>query len=255
MAVTWKYAQNQFLRATGGSRPLMLSVASDHSAKLTAHLGSPPDPVIQQCLAGVQPAYDDFQLKVVTWNAISGTREGQTQMLDDLLDELRFIRVKQWNFTVQLTYLDGTPQYTQIFTDGLAPFNSGGKDERILAVQTLATRLAAFPEFASLKTSVETFYASLKSARDTQQGSEGQIKSASDAAEVSRVELAIELYGSLGLLMHKHRKQPQRLTDYFEVPLLRQGGGGSALPPADTGGDEPVLAVFSYGIEQVDTTT
>ncbi len=250
----WKYMYNQFLSATEGSRTTMLTVASDHVAKLVPKVGNPADPVILDCLNRAQPLFDDFQLKLVTWQNVSGMRKGQTQMLDELLVELRSVRVRQWISTVQLSYVQGTPQYTQIFPQGQEPFYSGGNDQRILAVQSLAGVLGNFPEFASLKTSVQTFHATLKAARDTQQGSEGQINEASDAAEAARVALAIGLYANLGNLMAKHAADPLRLAEYFQISLLRSAGSGKAIPP---GGSQPppVEAVFSYYRQQLGPTT
>ncbi len=250
----WKYMYNQFLSATDGSRTTMLTIASDHVAKLVPKVGSPPDPIIQDCLDRVQPLFDDFQLKLVTWQNVSGMRKGQTQMLDELLTALRTVRIRQWISTVQLSYVAGTPQFTQIFPQGQEPFYTGGNDQRILAVSALAGVLGNFPEFAGLKASVETFHATLKAARDTQQGSEGEIKEASDAAEAARVALAIGLYANLGNLMAKHAANPLRLAEYFEISLLRTSNSGSALPP---GGMEepPTQTIFSYYRRQDGPTT
>ena len=142
-------------------------------------------------------------------------------MLADLLAELAGSRIKQWDITVQNTFLAGTPEYIQIFPNGRGPFQSGQQDLRILAVQTLAQRLAPFAALSALKTTVEAFHASLEAARNTQQGTEGEIGSASDAAEDARVALAIGLYADLGRLMEKHAADPDELGGYFEVALLR----------------------------------
>ncbi len=249
----WKYAQNQFLRVSGRRRPLLLTIGADHTAKLHAKVGNPADPEIQTCIDRVQPRFDDFQLKMVIYDVRSGTRKGQTEMLDVLLQELILQRLPTWDATVQLTYLATTPQYTQIFPDGRSPFGTGGKDMRILAVQTLAQRLAAFPAFATLQTSVETFYASLNSARDTQQGTEGEIKSASDAAEMARIALANGLYANVGTLMAKHMDEPWKLEEYFELALLRKSGGGSSTPPPPVTEEE--LKTFRYGVVQTGPTT
>jgi len=140
--LNWKYAQNMFLRATDGRRPQMLRIGADHVAKLTAKLGSPPDPDVQVCLNRVQPLFDAFQLAMVVFDVRSGTRKGQTEVLVDLLKELTAVRVPQWDITVQGTFIAGTPEYTQIFPNGRGPFQSGQQDSRILAVHTLGQRLA-----------------------------------------------------------------------------------------------------------------
>ena len=238
--LNWKYAKNMFLQATDRRRPLMLRVGADHVAKLIAKLGAPADPDVQVCLDRAQPLFDAFQNAVVIFDVRSGTRKGQSEVLTDLVKELAGERVKQWDITVQNTFLDGTPEYTQIFPNGRGPFQSGGHDARILAVQTLGQRLVAFPAFAALKTTVEAFHATLVAARNTQQGTEGQITAASEAAENARVALAVGLYGNLGRLMEKHAADPNLLGGYFEVALLR--GATPSLPtfgfnwqPAGTG--------------------
>jgi len=226
--LNWKYAKNMFLTATEERRPLMLRIGADHVAKLTAKLGSPADPDVQVCLNRVQPLFDAFQLAMVVFDVRSGTRKGQTEVLVDLLKELTAVRVPQWDITVQGTFIAGTPEYTQIFPNGRGPFQSGQQDSRILAVQTLGQRLAAFPAFASLKTTVDAFHASLNAARTTQQGTEGQIGAASDAAEDARVALAVGLYANLGRLMEKHAADTDELGGYFEIALLR--GAAPSLP-------------------------
>ena len=226
--LNWKYAKNMFINATDRRRGLMLRVGADHVAKLQAKLGLPPDPDIQVCLNRIQPLFDQFQLKMVVFDVKSGTRKGQTEVLGDLLAELAGSRIKQWDITVQNTFLAGTPQYTQIFPNGRGPFQSGAQDVRILAVQTLAQRLAPFAGLSALKTTVEAFHTSLEAARNTQQGTEGEISSASDAAEAARVALAIGLYANLGRLMEKHAANPDLLGGYFEVALLR--GSSPSLP-------------------------
>jgi hypothetical protein len=70
--------------------------------------------------------------------------------------------------------------------------------EIAVAVQTLAQRLAPFAQLAALKATVETFYASLQAARNTQQGTEGEGSSASDAAKDARLALAVGLYAKPG---------------------------------------------------------
>src|SRR3990172_370486 len=229
--LNWKYAQNMFLTATDRRRPRMLQIGADHVAKLTAKLGSPADPDVQVCLNRAQPLFDAFQLAMVVFDVRSGTRKGQTEVLVDLLKELTAVRVPQWDITVQGTFIAGTPEYTQIFPNGRGPFQSGQQDARILAVQTLGQRLPAVPAVASLEKTGDAFHASLNAARTTQQGTEGQIGDASNAAEQARVALGVGLYANLGRLMEKHAAGTDELGEYFEVALLR--GTAPSLPTFD----------------------
>ncbi|MCA9205396.1 MAG: hypothetical protein KDA59_20230, partial [Planctomycetales bacterium] len=107
----------------------------------------------------------------------------------------------------------------------------------------LAQRLAAFPDFASLRSTIEAFHTSLESARNTQQGTESEISEASVEAEAARVALAIGMYANVGRLMEKHAANPGRLGDYFEIALLRSSGSSGTdsddEPPLDPPIDEP----------------
>jgi len=107
--LNWKYAKNIFLTATDQQRGRMMRIGSDHVAKLTAKLGSPADPDVQVCLNRAQPLFDAFQNAMVVFDVRSGTRKGQTEVVSDLLKELASERIKQWDITVQNTFLAGTP--------------------------------------------------------------------------------------------------------------------------------------------------
>ena len=231
-AENWKYLQNQFLVATETSRILMKRISDDHLAKLIAALGVPPDadPDIQACLTRIQPLHDAFENALITWQVRSGQRQGETGLIVDLLAELSASRIAQWDITVQNVFLRGTPSYAQILPDGRGPFQDGALDLRIMAVKTLGQALAAFPQFAALRTSVETFHTTLKTARDAQQGTEGEIATASANCEAARVALATGLYANLGRLMEKHAADPIHVADFFELSLFRETGG--TAPPA-----------------------
>lgn len=92
----------------------------------------------------------------------------------------------------------------------------------------MVQRLAPFAQFSALKTSVEAFHATLQAARNTQQGTEGEMGAASKAAEGARQALVIGLYANVGRLMEKHAANPDELFGYFEVGLLR--GSTPSLP-------------------------
>lgn len=235
-AEDWKYVQNQFLSSTAHSRPRMQRAGTDHLAKLLAALGTPPnvDADIQACLDRVQPLFDAFENAYVTWQVRSGQREGETDLLGNLLDELSSSRIAQWDITVQNVFLRGTPDYAKILPKGRGPFQKGGQEARILAVKTLAEALAPYAQFAALRTSVQTFHTTLKTARDEQQGTEGEIATASQNCEDARVALAIGLYANLGRLMEKFAAEPLRVADFFDPSLLRDKAG---KPPVPSGSD------------------
>lgn len=254
MAFPWKYAQNQFLRVSGTSRRVLLRVSRDHTAKLVSKLNQGADPVLQTCLDRTLPLEDAYELAIIDWEIKSGTRKGQTDVFEELLDELSGERIRTWDVTIQNTFPQGSQQHTQLLPNGRRPFQSGPRDDRITAVRTLAIGLEAFAELSTLQETVDSFHQMMESARNTQQGSEGDIATASEAVDVARQALAIVLYRNLGLLMDKHGGDPLQLETYYELALLRTSGGGPALPDPPAGG-EPTTETFQVNYTQSGPTT
>lgn len=93
----WKYGQNQFLRVSGSRRRLLLRVSRDHTAKLLSHVGSPPDSVLQTCLDRTLPLEDAYEMAIIQWEIVSGTRKGQTDVFEELLAELSGERIRVWD--------------------------------------------------------------------------------------------------------------------------------------------------------------
>jgi hypothetical protein len=214
----WNILQNQFNNSTKESFVLMLNLSNDHIAKLEAQQA---DADIAALLARTQPLHVDYSKAYTIWKSATAFRKGATLKVDQLLAELSSLKIKQWDVQIQVQYLDGTPEYMTLLPEKRAPFQTGGKDQRINAVEALGLRLANYPALAATQADVDAFRAQLVDARDTQQQKEQLIEQGSDDLEAARIELATMMYGNLGILMDKYRNTPDYINNFWEVSLMQ----------------------------------
>jgi len=214
----WSYLQNQFNNSTKENFSLMLALGNDHIAKLEAQQA---DADIAALLARTQPLQLDYSKAYTKWKSATAIRKGATLKIDQLLAELSSLKIKQWDIQIQGQYLDGTPEYMALLPEKRGPFQKGAKDQRINAVEALNLRLGDYPVLAATQADVDAFRTQLVDARDEQQQKEQLIEQGSDDLEKARVELAIMMYGNLGVLMDKYRNTPDYINNYWEVSLMQ----------------------------------
>ncbi len=204
----------------------MLVLSNDHTAKLQAQQA---DPVIAALLARTAPLGADFNSGYSAWKSAVGTRKGGTLLVDQMLAELSGTRIKQWDIQIQAVHIEGTPDYTVLLPERRGPFQTGGIDERIAAVQGLGERLADYPALSATKTNVDAFYGLIKAARDTQQQREQLIAQRSSELELTRKAVARIMYGNVGVLMDKYRDTPDFIENFWEVSLMQSGSASRSF--------------------------
>ena len=119
---------------------------------------------------------------------------------------------------------EDSADYITLLPNGRKPFQSGGRDARILEVKALSKRLADFPALAAVKTDVDAFAVQMDAIRDTQQQKEGLVEKATDALEQQRKAMTAMMYGNLGRLMDKFMDDPLVIDRFFELQLIRETG-------------------------------
>jgi len=215
---TWHYQENQFDNATDESFKKMNIINADHLAKLQAQQG---DPDIAALLARTTAPHDAYNLRYSSWLSAKATYKGKTNHVDGYIDDLRTLKIKQWDIQVQQQFLEGSSDYIAILPGGRGPFQIGGIDERISQLQSLAQRLSAYPTLAATMNDVTAFHATLDGARDLQQQKEQLVEDASDLLETARKDIALMMYRNLGFLMDKYGSTPQVISNFWELQLLR----------------------------------
>ncbi len=221
METTWHYLVNQFINATTKSYKKALKLSNYHDAILkkakTENPGIPEYTTMYDRYNLVHLAYVDAYNQ---WKNAGGAQEGQTLNIDQLL-VLLLNKIIKWEAQVIGVFDKTSPEYKAIFPNGKYPFNSGYKDTRIMAVQTLATALKPYATLAATYTEVDAFYTTLDDARDNQEGAKGATKAQSEAVEINRLRAMNMQYRNLGLLMDFLGKTPLLIAPFFELSVLR----------------------------------
>lgn len=214
----WFYLRNPFDNVTKTNFKRMLLMARDHRDKLSQYVS---DPDIANLYPMLQGAFTHFEDAYSEVNVNGAYYQGNTQILETFMLELRSQKIKQWDIWIQNVYLDDTPQYLMLLPNKRNPFQTGAYELRIDAVKTLEKALANFPALNNVLTDVQTFLQQLNQARTTQQQAETLDQSLRQNLENTRVELAKQMQRIFGFLIYKHYQQPSDITRYYELRYLQ----------------------------------
>ena len=230
MAETWHYLENQFDNVTKGSNKLMNIITNDHHSRLKA---KETDPNIAPLVTRYTPVNVAFSDKYSAWFTGASIYKSTTEVVNNSIEDLRGVKIKQWDIKIQNVYIEGTPEYTAILPNRRKPFQNGGIDERITQVKALRDRLLSYADLADVQTDVSDFYTDLKDKRDLQQQKEGNLETLAGAREAARKACANLMYGNLGVLMDIFKDTPDSITDYWEIQLLQSSGSTPESSPGE----------------------
>ncbi len=225
----WIYIINTFDVNTKDSNVKMLSLATDTDSKL---LGQTADADILALYNLYHPVFTAYRQIYINYEIAAGNHQGETLNVQNLLSEDLQDQLRLWEGVVRSVYPEDSPEEKAIFPNKRAPFLQGTYEERISAVGALAAKLAADSNatITAYAPTVQSGYNLLLTARDTQQQKEGLLSELSSLRENQRLLLAQELWGTvLAGLMKKFKTDPEQITNYFDLSLLRETGNGEAV--------------------------
>ena len=104
----WSYLQNMFINATRHSHVLMLVLGNDHQSKLKAQQA---DPDIAMLEARTAVLHTGFVNAYSNWKNALARRKGATLLVKQRMNELRSLKIKQWDVQIQVQHLEGTSEY------------------------------------------------------------------------------------------------------------------------------------------------
>jgi len=214
----WFYLSNVFDRVTRLNFKKALSLGTDHGSKLQS---ASSDPDIQTLYDRFKPLQGEYVTAYNAWISEKNKREGETLRFTNKMAELNDQKIKQWDIAVQTKFMDGTPEYKAIFTNGRSAFRQGTYETRIAQLGALNDTLAAYPALATLKTEIGTFYNEILAIRNVQQGTEKLVSTATERLELARISLMRMMYSNLGFLMYKYYENPSEVEGFFDISLLR----------------------------------
>lgn len=214
----WMPSLNTFEINTRSSHKKAIILFTDSFSKLKNENN---DSTIASLVADIEPAFRKYEQLYQDKQLVDNTYESKTMGFEAILARLSS-EIKRWEGKVRAEFPEDTVEEYSIFPNKRSPFIAGTYENRRASVGVLATKLQEFPVFQTLSIEVRNFYNEMEVLRDKQQQMEGKSAQLSDLLEEARIEMCEELYGVLGVLMHKHRKNPSNIARYFDLSLLRK---------------------------------
>jgi len=131
-------------------------------------------------------------------------------------------KLPYWEGQIFYYYPKGTPTATALFPQNKKPFQSGTYEQRIEAIKVLGDKCALDASLNAVSVNILAFYVQIESARLLQQSQgEGAAETMRTLRETARVVMCQEMYGNMGILMHKPRDNPETVGNYFDMEILR----------------------------------
>ncbi|HNI43156.1 MAG: carboxypeptidase regulatory-like domain-containing protein [Chitinophagales bacterium] len=228
MERSWIFQINTFYVNTGRSMKLALTLFEDTYAKLSAEADNDTD--IAVILSNFKPAYISFRELYAQKQAFLGIYEGETLNFETVMAEIPQ-HLRRWEGLVRAIFVEDTPQERAIFPNKRTPFLSGTYEQRVSAVESLVVTLSRYSALSNVHHLVETYYNQLMGARMAQQKQEGQSEKLSSLLYKQHQITCQELYGVLGALMNKYRYEPERISDFIDISLIRSKNatGGASI--------------------------
>ncbi len=220
----WFYLSNTFEINTRKAFAKMLKIGNDHDSRLN---GDKEDPDILALWTFFNPLILVYRNLFSLWQSSFSFRMSKTLILADTFKLLAKPWIREWQVKVHNIFPEDSPQDKALFPQKKAPFQSINYEERIIAVNTLANSMAAYPELADIKKDVEDKYELLVKVRDEQkQAMQMEGKRVNDL-ETQRKVLANALYKNLASLMVKYFEEPTLGERFFDLSLIRRSSTDS----------------------------
>ena len=218
MATNWSYSDNTFNNATVGNYKKYFSISTYHDEALEAHSSNA---AILPLYTFYHPLHLAYKAAYNGWSSSKDTKQGDTELVKQMLADLANPKIQQWDIAIQQFYLKGTPQYKALLPNGRQEFQKGSQQERIEAIETLILNIGTDANLATLKTTIQTFYDLLSDAQGKKIGKQSTTETDSDAVEAARVTAANAMYKNLGNLMVLFFENPLQIEPYFDLALIR----------------------------------
>ena len=195
---TWKYIDNQFEVNTKSSYKKALILSNYHDASLQTQ--SAVNPVLLPLYTRYHPLHLTYVQQYNAWKSAGGAQQGQTLNLEQQL-ATAYESLGDWDIHVQVVYKKTTPQYKAIFPDGRKPYTRGGLDDRINTYDTLSKNIGTDPSLAAIKIQVDAAFATLDTARDTQEGAKSTKTGGSQQVDTARIGAMNMQYRNMGFII------------------------------------------------------
>lgn len=217
MAIQWKYTDNQLLIVTKNSYRKALKLSYHHNASL--NLLKSAYPVLVALYERYHPLHLKFVNEFVEWSSNKDFKKSKTKNIRDLLGTT-YEKIYYWDLAIQGIFPAKSNEYKGIFARGKSIFLEGSIQERIGAYNTLAKNLSIYSSLNAVRDEVLVAYEVLNTARQTQLGSKGQVKSKIDDVKIAYINAMNMQYRNIGICMDAFWNQPAIIRSLFDVDTL-----------------------------------
>ena len=250
----WSFLVNPFLSATESSFVVMRKICN---YTLNAVNKEPTNVFMHSCYTTLTPFANEYFLSFDNWRNNKALSKGKTSNLSDLLLILRSEKIREWDIQIQVVHPHSTPEYIALLPNYRTPFQSGSQLDRMSAVNTLGIGLTDDVALATLRTEVGQFYTDLKTVHNSQVAGKSNVGIGSDSVENARINIGVELYGVLGLMINHFKTTPDSITNYFDLETIRNheqttfrgkvAGGETVIAMKHTFGDGEDFIIINRG--------
>ncbi len=220
----WIYFSNTFEIITRKAFRKMLKIGNDHDSRLNGDKG---DEDILTLWTFFNPLLLVYRSLFSAWQTAFNTRVSLTLILTDTFKLLGSDWIKSWEGKVHNFFPVDSPTDKAIFPKRRTPFQVLSYEERIIAVNTLAATMAAYPDLNDVKKDVEEKYLVLVRVRDEQKQAMQIEEKRVNELEKQRIVLANALFKNMASLMVKYFENPTQGERFFDLTLIRRPGTDS----------------------------
>ena len=252
----WKFASNSFLAVTDGRSPLMSEIIHDHQPKLAlAATTEPTLNTVSSETTALLGMWDNAEQAVI--NGEAGQLSATAAFEDKLASLTRKPDIdtnsplETWDSTIRAQVAYQGTVYQFLLPHGREGLTTGSYQERIDAIEGLATRLAqqvTKPALVALGTQVGTFRTALNGLWNGQNTASNLHTTARTNIETLRVTASRQLFRNTGSAMMVWNTEINlpRIEALFDLSLVR--GDTQPLPAA------PAATVWTPGTRTLSTS-
>lgn len=209
----WMYAENFISNGVAGNYTKALAVAKYHYNALSA---ARQIPEIDTIFLTFEVIYNElFRFSVAKAGSV-GTLKGHTLTKDKLFAELTAIQLPQWQQLIGNIHSRLTPEFIDLFPDGLTPYHNETMENKLLLLATLLKKCQDDEALAAVAALIDTFNIKIAKACKVQGGDVATV-----ATNISNQKQAVEAmcdahfanHGVIISIFYKHPKLIKTFTD------------------------------------------
>jgi hypothetical protein len=221
----WSIAINPFLAAIKGSYVTAKRISNFLTGKLSANSA---DPDIAQLYNDYLPTDTAMNTTYTNFIAQGGTQSGASEGFNQKLSEIT-AQANLWDAMIQPIYAKNSASYIALLPHGHAPFLHGAQLSKLTAVEALSKSLfiastndsSNATALNTIKATVDTYYAELKTAFDNKNEGKNISSLQSDACFDASIAVCEQQFKIYGLLAAKYYKTPELIAGYFDEANIR----------------------------------